>query len=224
MPSSIDRSAPAENASLPDVTTIPFTAGSADVCFTISSSSVIVVSSSTFIERPGMSHVTSAMPSASVSTLKFLKAIGRSQFVSPSPLAGEGRETGEARSSRMRGLSSPSGQPLARARFARAPSPAGGEGKESDPLDDRGGTHAAADAERDERSRFVAALELVEHGAQNHRAGCAERMTERDRAAIDVDLVVVDVEGLDVAQHDGREGLVELEQVDVRFLHPRAFE
>src|ERR1700719_3857359 len=78
MPSSIDRSAPAENASLAEVTTTPFTAASDEVCFTISPSSAIVVSSSTFIERPGMSHVTSAMPSASVSTLKFLKAISHS--------------------------------------------------------------------------------------------------------------------------------------------------
>ena len=35
----------------------------------------------------------------------------------------------------------------------------------------------------------VAALELVEHGAEDHRAGGAERMAHGDRAAIDVDLV-----------------------------------
>src|SRR5260370_19640430 len=75
MASRIDRSAPPEHASLPEVTTTPLTAASVEVCFTICSSSVIVVSSSTFIERPGISHVTSAMPSASVSTLKFLKAM-----------------------------------------------------------------------------------------------------------------------------------------------------
>ena len=68
MPSSIDRSAPAQNASLPEVMTTPFTAASAVVCLTIASSSLVEVSSSTFIERPGMSQVTSAMPSASVST------------------------------------------------------------------------------------------------------------------------------------------------------------
>ena len=85
MPSSIERSAPAENASLPEVMTTPLTAASAEVCFTIASSSVIVVSSSTFIERPGMSQVTSAMPSASVSILKFLKAMS----VAPSMPAAE---------------------------------------------------------------------------------------------------------------------------------------
>src|SRR6201999_2510784 len=75
MPSSIERSAPADSASLPEVMTTPFTAASAEVCLMISSSSPIEVSSSTFIERPGMSQVTSAMPSASVSTLKFLKVL-----------------------------------------------------------------------------------------------------------------------------------------------------
>src|ERR1700744_1588986 len=168
MPSSIERSAPAENASLPEVITTPLTAASAEVCFTISSSSAIVVSSSTFIERPGISHVTIAMPSASVPTLKFLKAISRS------PLHA---------------------------------------------LDDRGSTHAAADAQRDQRGRLVAALEFVEHGAENHRAGCAERMAERDRSTIDVDLGVIDFERLDIAQHHRGKGFVELEQVDVRLLH-----
>src|SRR3954471_20068027 len=75
MPSSIERSAPAHSASLPEVMTTPFTAASAVVCLTIASSSVTEVSSSTFIERPGVSHVTSTMPSASVSSLKFLKAM-----------------------------------------------------------------------------------------------------------------------------------------------------
>src|SRR5258706_16422720 len=93
MPSSIERSAPAENASLREVTTTPLTAASAEVCFTISSSSVIVVSSSTFIDRPGISHVTSAMPSASVSILKFLKAmLVAPNWFFPSPLVGEGGE------------------------------------------------------------------------------------------------------------------------------------
>ena len=75
MPSSIERSAPAHSASLPEVMTTPFMAASAEVCLMIASSSLTEVSSSTFIERPGVSQVTSAMPSASVSSLKFLKAM-----------------------------------------------------------------------------------------------------------------------------------------------------
>src|SRR3954465_3802341 len=163
MPSSMDRSAPAENASLPEVITTPFTAASAVVWSTMAPSSSIVNVSSTFMERPGMSHVTSAMPSASVSTLKFLKAMSF-------PLHA---------------------------------------------LDDRGCAHAAADAQRHQRGRLVRALEFVKHGAENHRTGGAKRMAERDRAAIDVDLRIVDVESLDVAQHHGSKGFVEFEQVDI---------
>src|SRR5262249_47845374 len=64
------------------------------------------------------------------------------------------------------------------------------------PFDDRGGAHAAADAQGDQRRGLVGALKLVEHGAEDHRTGRPERMAKRDRAAIDVDLVVVDFEGL----------------------------
>src|SRR3954468_3076588 len=91
MPSSIERSAPAHSASLPEVMTTPFTTASAVVCLTIASSSTTEVSSSTFIERPGVSHVTSTMPSESVSSLKFLKAmLVAPDFGLPSPLVGEG--------------------------------------------------------------------------------------------------------------------------------------
>src|SRR4051794_21282760 len=175
MPSSMERSAPAEKASLAEVMTTPLTAGSEEVCFTISCSSPSVVSSSTFIERPGMSHVTSAIPSAAVSTLKFLKSM----------------------------LSLPI--------FL-------------DAFDDGRGAHAAADAQRDQRRRLVGALQFVEHGAQYHGAGSTERMAERDRAAIDVDLGAIDIEGLHVAQHDRRKGFVQLEQIDIRFVHARALE
>src|SRR5690242_13020885 len=175
MPSSIERSAPAENASLAEVMTTPFTAASAEVCFTISCSSPSVGSSSTFIERPGMSHVTSAIPSASVSTLKFLKAM----------------------------LSLPI--------FL-------------DAFDDGRGAHAATDAQRDQCGRFVGAFQFVQHRAQYHRAGSAERMAQRDSSAIDVDPGVVDIEGLHVAEHDRRKGLVQFEQIDIRFVHARTFE
>ena len=36
----------------------------------------------------------------------------------------------------------------------------------------------------------LAPLQLVEHGAEDHRAGRAQRMAHRDGAAVDVDLVV----------------------------------
>jgi hypothetical protein len=66
------RSAPPENASLPEVMTQPLMAASPA---TRRRSFFELVddlrSSSTFIGRPGMSQVTSAMPSPSTSNLKF---------------------------------------------------------------------------------------------------------------------------------------------------------
>jgi hypothetical protein len=72
MPSSMERSAPAQNASFAEVITTPLIAGSLVVCLMISPISWVETSSNTFIERPGMSQVTRAMPSASTSNLKFL--------------------------------------------------------------------------------------------------------------------------------------------------------
>src|SRR6185437_1228135 len=210
MPSSIDRSAPADNASLPEVMTTPLTALSVEVCFTIASSSLIEVSSSTFIERPGVSQVTSAIPSASVSILKFLKAMlslprCRLPFARRLSLR---RRVGKAKRAHQNRVEFGW---WARRKGAFA------HPTVSNPFDDGRRSHAAADAQRDQRGRFVGALEFVEHGAEDHRAGGAERMTECDRAAIDVDPGGVDVEGLDVAQHHRGEGFVQFEQVDVRF-------
>src|SRR6185437_2051586 len=83
------------------------------------------------------------------------------------------------------------------------------------PLDDRRDTHAAANTKRDERTPGVATLEFVDHGAQNHCAGGSQRVTHGDGAAVDVELLVGNVEVLLELQHHGGEGLVQLEQVDV---------
>ena len=61
----------------------------------------------------------------------------------------------------------------------------------------------------------VGALELVEGGADQDRAGGADGMTEGDRTAVDVDLVAVDVEVADELLDDDGERLVDLEDVDV---------
>ena len=71
---------------------------------------------------------------------------------------------------------------------------------------------------------LVGALELVERGAEDHRAGGAERVAHGDGAAVDVDAGGVDVEGLHEAQHDRGEGLVDLEEVDVADGHAGARE
>src|SRR5205085_6509267 len=49
--------------------------------------------------------------------------------------------------------------------------------------------HAAADAQRREALFGVALLHLEQQRGQHARAGRADRMPDRDRAAVDVDLV-----------------------------------
>src|SRR3984885_6637963 len=82
-------------------------------------------------------------------------------------------------------------------------------------FEDGGDAHAAADAQGDERPPRGAALELVDDGGDEHRAGGAERMAHRDRAAVDVDVLLGQVQVLDPLQDHRGERLVELEQVDV---------
>src|SRR5262249_21763780 len=74
MPSSIVRSAPAQKASFPEVMITPLMAVSAAILSTSAPSSSITLVLMTFIERSAMSHVMRAMPSASVSSLKFAMA------------------------------------------------------------------------------------------------------------------------------------------------------
>ncbi len=75
-----------------------------------------------------------------------------------------------------------------------------------------------------QRGIEVAALELVERGAEDHRAGRAERMAHRDRPAVHVHLVVRHVHLAHESQHDRGEGLVDLEQVDVLDAHAGALQ
>src|SRR4029079_13305213 len=75
--------------------------------------------------------------------------------------------------------------------------------------------HAAADAQGGQAPAKVAALQLVDQGAEDHRAGGAERVAHGDGAAVDVGLLVGDPHVLHVAHGDGGEGLVDLEEVDV---------
>src|SRR5262245_61131874 len=94
----------------------------------------------------------------------------------------------------------------------------------SHPLDDGSGAHAGADAQRHQPDVEVAALELVHQRTKDHSAGGAERMPQCDGAAVDVDLLGIDVHRLQVAQHDRREGLVDLDEVDVVERHAGALE
>src|SRR6267154_3623022 len=59
-----------------------------------------------------------------------------------------------------------------------------------------GDAHAAADAERGQALLGVALLHLVEQRGEHARARGADRVTERDRAAIDVELGRVEAQFL----------------------------
>src|SRR5699024_10636448 len=85
----------------------------------------------------------------------------------------------------------------------------------SDPFDDRRDAHSATDAQGDESALEVAAFEFVEDGAQNHGTGGAERVAHGDGSAVDVDLLMRNAQVPHPLEHDGGEGLVEFEQVDV---------
>src|SRR5215475_6134458 len=75
--------------------------------------------------------------------------------------------------------------------------------------------HAAADAERGEALLGVALLHFVQQRHQHAGAGGADRVTDRDRAAIDVDLGGIPAEVLVDGAGLRREGLVGLDQIEV---------
>src|SRR5579859_3425119 len=83
------------------------------------------------------------------------------------------------------------------------------------PLDNRGVGHAAALADRGQRVPTCPPLELVQRGQDQPRATGTQRMPERNCAAVDVQAVDVDPELLLPGETHRREGLIDLEQVDV---------
>src|SRR3712207_2536991 len=70
---------------------------------------------------------------------------------------------------------------------------------------------AATVAEGGHAALQAALLQGVEQGHDQARAGRADRVAERDRAAVDVELVPVPAEHLPVRQDLGGERLVDLE-------------
>jgi alkylation response protein AidB-like acyl-CoA dehydrogenase len=92
------------------------------------------------------------------------------------------------------------------------------------PLDDARGRQRAAGAHGDQGQVRVAPLQLVQGGGQQPGAGRADRVAERDRAAVDVDPVLVRLVHPHPGQRDRRERLVHLEQVDVGDRHARPLE
>src|ERR1700675_5022351 len=78
-----------------------------------------------------------------------------------------------------------------------------------EPLDDGGVGHAATLAHGLEAPAAAGALQLVEQGDHEPRARRAERVPERDRPAVHVDLAHVRVVLLLPREHDRCEGLVD---------------
>ena len=62
-------------------------------------------------------------------------------------------------------------------------------------------SHPGADAQCDQRGRKLASFQFVKHGAEDHCAGSAERMAQRNGATVDVDLGGIEIERLQIAQH-----------------------
>src|SRR5688500_16157156 len=93
---------------------------------------------------------------------------------------------------------------------------------ELNPLDDHRNPLPAADARGSQPVALLAAAQLVQDREHETRAGRAERMAERDRAAVDVELLHVEVELFRNGKDLPGKGLVDLDEVDVLELHPRA--
>src|ERR1700676_1974707 len=91
----------------------------------------------------------------------------------------------------------------------------------SNTLDNDGWRHAARGTHGHEASFEVATLQLIQNSANQDGAGRANRMTERDRSAIDVDLGAVKIKIPNEFLGYDRKGLVDLEQVDIAQREPR---
>src|SRR5680860_1575987 len=82
-------------------------------------------------------------------------------------------------------------------------------------LDDYGVALASAGADRGDAEPAAATTELVDERTDYARAGGADRVTEGDRAAVDVDVLLIDAEHPHRVERDRGEGLVDLPDVNV---------
>src|ERR1700733_13285639 len=93
----------------------------------------------------------------------------------------------------------------------------------SDP-DDDGVALPAAGADRRAAVAATATAQLIDECPDDARAGRADRVTERNGAAVDVDAVLVNAEHADRVERDGGKCLVDLPHIDVLRLQARLFE
>ena len=91
----------------------------------------------------------------------------------------------------------------------------GGRRRRLDLLDQHRHPLADADAQRREAAGAALALEAPEQADDEADAARAERMAERDRAALGVDRVLVEAEAPDAGDDLRRERLVDLDRVEV---------
>src|SRR3954469_10838009 len=82
-------------------------------------------------------------------------------------------------------------------------------------LDDGGNPLPAADARRGEAALLAASAQFEHHREQQPRAARTERMAERDRAAVDVDLVAREAELFLDREILARERFVHFDEIDV---------
>ena len=82
-------------------------------------------------------------------------------------------------------------------------------------LKDSGRAHAAADAHRDHAVSDLAPLHFVQKRRRQLGARAPERVTKRDRAAVDVQPAGIDRQRPQTGEHLRRERLVELDEVDL---------
>ena len=83
------------------------------------------------------------------------------------------------------------------------------------PLENACGAHAAADAHRHEPVARAPPLHFIQEARRQLRAGAAQRMAERDRAAVDVEPIFVHRQLAKARQHLRGERFVQLDEVDV---------
>ena len=83
-----------------------------------------------------------------------------------------------------------------------------------DALDRHRDGAAATETQRGETVATLAPGELVEQRRDDPRSRRPDRMAERDRPAVDVDLVPVEAELPSIGERLGGEGLVDLDQVE----------
>src|SRR5882724_10467217 len=84
--------------------------------------------------------------------------------------------------------------------------------------------HAAADAHGDDRVPGAAPLAFDQDMPGHARAAHAERVADRDRAAIDIELVHRNAEAVAAIEHLAGERLVQFPQIDIVHFHAGALQ